>query len=198
MKESAIILLLLVTTTLILPASASAECLITGNVSAEVCNNPLGTFCYTLEINWDNDSPYGLSHFCLIVDAEGGTCSCADFSDNISFGLISGSSNGEGGCLVEYSSGLECDGDPSIGMPGIMFKFEPIEETCEPGPTGSGSFVFYSNLPPVPVDEEAISLVDKSAQNYCTGNITGVFPGLACDPVSTSEVHVGALKSIYR
>ena len=66
------------------------------------------------------------------------------------FPAIAGSSNGDGGCSVDYTATLECDGDPSIpNVSGILFKFEPIEGDCEPGNIGSGTIVFYSDLPPV-------------------------------------------------
>ena len=84
-------------------------------------------------------------------------------------------------------------------MSGILFKFEPIEaDGCEPGPTGTGTFFFYSDLAPVPVDEEFVALVDKAGQASCSGTITGVFPAMACDPVPSTIYGLDRLKSLYR
>ena len=180
------------------PSMASAECMINGNISVEETNSPLGAFTYTLDVTWDMGSQHGLSHLDLLVDVENGTCSCDDFANYISFDAISGSSDGENGCTVDYYTELACNGDPSIGIEGILFKFEPYEDGCEPGPTGSGSFVFYSDLPGVPVNEQILALIDKASQDYCTGTLTGVFPGMACDPVATDGQSLDSLKGLYR
>lgn len=198
MKKLVTAFSLIIMTMILLPVSATAECSISGTISVETCDNPLGMYCYTLDVTWDMDSPHGLSHFDLLVDGEYGTCTCEDFEQYIAFDTIAGSSNGEGGCTVNYFAELACDGDPSIGMGGIMFKFEPEEGDCEPGPTGSGTFYFYSNLAGVPVDEQSVTLVDKAAQEYCTGSLTGFFPGMECDPVSNDELPLGSIKSVYR
>jgi hypothetical protein len=183
---------------LAIPAQAGENCLITGDISVEDSNSPLGAFKYTLNVSWDMDSPYGLSHLGLLVDGEGGTCGCTDFSDNIFFETISGTSDGADCAEVNYSSELACNGDPSLNLSGIFFKFEPIEGDCEPGPVGTGSFVFYSDLPGVPVSDQFLGLVDKAGQESCTGIVTGVFPGMACDPVSSDARSFDSLKGLYR
>ncbi len=198
MKNLVITLSLVMPVLILFPISANAECSINGNISVESCDHALGIYCYTLDVTWDMDSPHGLSHFDLLVDGEAGTCTCDDIDQYIAFDVIGGSSDGEGGCTVNYYAELACNGDPSIGMGGIMFKFEPEEGECEPGPTGSGSFFFYSDLEGVPVDEQSVTLVDKAAQEFCTGTLTGVFPGLECDPVTTVKRPFDSLKSVYR
>lgn len=186
---------------LALPLAAQAQCTITGHIEAEMTDDPmLPMYMYTMTVSWDMDSPYGLSHLDLVVDMAGGTCDCADFADAISFPAIGGTSDGEYDCTVEYMAYLECNGDPSIpDVDGILFKWEPIEaEGCEPGPTGTGTFHFYSDMAPVPVNEENLAMVDKGGQLACTGALTGVFPGLACDPVSTEARSMDSMKSLYR
>lgn len=181
------------------PGLSAAMCSVDGHIEAEMIDDPdMPMYMYTMTVMWDMDSPHGLSHLDLVVDVQGGTCDCSDFSDAITFGA--GSSDGEYDCTVEYMTYLECGGDPSIpDIEGILFKFEPDEsEGCEPGPTGTGTFVFYSDLAPVPVSEEVIALVDKAGQESCTGMITGVFPGMACDPVPTAEKSFGTVKSLFR
>jgi hypothetical protein len=186
---------------LLVPGLALAECTLSGHIEAEMTEDAdLPAYLYTMTIDWDMGSPYGLSHLDLVVDMQGGTCDCSDFAEAISFGMYGGESTGEEDCMVNYLVELECSGDPSIpGVDGILFKFEPIEsEGCEPGPVGTGTFVFYSDLAPVPVDEESVALIDKAGGEFCTGGVTGVFPGLACDPVSSKTSSMDGLKSLYR
>jgi len=178
-----------------------AQCVMTGNIESAMTSDPnLPAYEYTLTVEWEMGSGHGLSHLDLVVDLLGGTCDCSDFENAIMFSEIAGQSDGEDDCTVNYMAELECSGDPSIPeVDGILFKFEPIEEEdCEPGAMGTGSFVFYSDLPPVPVDEEFLALIDKGGQESCTGSITGVFPGMACDPVSNIPKTLNSMKSLFR
>jgi len=151
-------------------------------------------------VTWDTGSSNALSHADLLIDPLGGTCTCGDIASSLVLVQPAGTSDGEGGCTVPYDAFLECNGDPSIpGVTGILLKFEPDESGgCEPGTTGTATFVFYSHQGPVPVDEEVLSLVDKFAGNSCFGNVTGEFPGLACDPVPNDGTSWGNLKGMYR
>jgi hypothetical protein len=159
---------------------------------------------YTLEVTWDTGSRYAVSHIDLLLDAVGGTCSCRDFRDVLTYFEPAGWSAGEtydesGPCTVDWDIFLECKGDPSIpGVDGILLKFEPRGPTCEPGTAGTASIDFYSDLGPVPVDEDIISMVDKFGLHYCFGSLTGVFPGLACNPVPNEGTTWGTVKGLYR
>ncbi len=180
---------------------ALAQCDISGTIVATANPDPLGpAWVYTMTINWDTGTPYALSHMNLLMDTAGGTCSCADFMDALSWDDPIGSSNGDPFCTVDYTGNLECNGDPSIpGVDGILLKFEPIEGLgCEPGVTGTASFVFYSHLGPAPIDEDILSLVDKFAGNSCFGSLSGDFPSMSCDPVETDKLEWGSAKSMYR
>lgn len=193
--------LLLISGMMFSASFAWSQCSITGTIVATPTLDPLGpNWAYTLTIDWDTGSPFALSHANLLIDAAGGTCSCADFEDALSWDSPIGSSDGDPSCTVDYDGFLECHGDPSIpGVDGILLKFEPIEGAgCEPGPTGTGTFVFYSDLPPVPVDEDMLSMVDKFAGESCFGMLSGDFPAFACDPVSTENVPWGRAKGLYR
>lgn len=187
---------------LALASVAQAECYIGGEITAEMNTDPTyPAWQYTATINWDTGTPYALSHLDLLLDTATGTCMCSDISDNILFEGIYGTSEGEGGCEVSYETTLECSGDPSVpDVEGILFKFEPIEDEygCEPGTTGTGTFVFYSDIGPAPIDEEILVLFDKFGQLNCSGNLSGFFPGLSCDPVDTEPATWDALKSLYR
>jgi hypothetical protein len=180
--------------------AAAAECLVSGNISAEASGDPmLPAWKYTMTVTWDTGTPYALSHLDLLLDPVGGTCLCEDFAEALVIVNPAGSSDGYGGCMVDYNAYLECNGDPSIpGVDGILLKFEPIEGACEPSNTGTGTFVFYSDLGPVPVDEDILSLVDKFSTQHCFGNLTGFFPGMACNPVDGQGSTWGSAKGLYR
>lgn len=181
-----------------LPGLALAACDISGSITAMPNPDPQGPgWVYTAVISWDTGSQYALSHMGLWLDIAGGTCTCADFQQAISFAPVIGSSGSS--CAVDYSGELNCQGDPSIpGVYGIVLKLEPIAGACEPGTTGTGTFVFTSNLGPAPIDEDALTLVDKFARQYCFGSLTGDFPALACDPVGAEGSSWGSVKGMFR
>ena len=189
--------------TALMPAIAGAECSITGEITAAPNDGDpsMGAWCYTLTVTWDTGDQYALSHLGLIIDTPGGTCLCSDVAAALNFPAVAGSSDGyPGGCTVDYEAFLECDGDPSIpGDEGILIKWEPLEmaDGCEPGPTGTGTFTFCSDLGPVPVDEWLPLLIEKNAGEFCEGGITGVFPGLACDPVAAEGATWSEIKGYY-
>ncbi len=176
-----------------------AQCDISGNIAAEMNSDPAGpAWVYTLTITWDTDVQYALSHMDLLIDAVGGSCTLDDLYEHLSWDDPIGTSDGEGGCTVSYEGQLSDNGDPSIpGVTGLLLKFEPYDG-CEPGNVGTAVFVFYSDLGPVPVDEDILSLVDKYAGYYCFGHLTGMFPGLDCDPVDNDAASFGSLKGLYR
>ncbi len=197
-KMTAILTLLVIMTS---AQWALGQCSISGSIVAATSADPMDPdWTYTLTIDWDTGSQHALSHMDLLLDASGGTCTCADFHDALSWSDPIGYSNGDPSCTVNYNGNLECNGDPSIpGVDNILLKFEPIEGTgCEPGTTGTTTFVFYSDLPPAPIDEDILSLVDKFAGNSCFGTLNGDFPAMSCDPVVTDDVEWGNVKSLYR
>ena len=181
---------------------AMAECYIGGTITASSNPDAMGpTWMYTMVITWDTGNEYSLSHANLLMDVAEATCICQDFIDALSWDDPAGSSNGVPmDCPVDYQAFLECDGDPSIpGVEGILLKFEPVfDASCEPGPTGTGTFVFYSDLSPYPIDEEILSVVDKYAQEYCFGHLTGDFPDMPCDPIGNQDTNWDNLKGMFR
>ena len=181
---------------------ASAQCYIGGMITAEENNGDpsLGAWCYTLEVTWDTGEQTALSHLDLIVDLPGGSCECHEIVSSLAFADIAGSSDGvPDGCQVDYMAYVNCNGDPSIPIEAILIKWEPLEMDpfCEPGPVGTGYFVFYSDYDPVPVDDSMPILVEKNSGESCAGTIDGVFPGLPCDPVSTEASTWSEVKSLY-
>jgi len=179
---------------------AAAECGIDGTITASHNPDPMGpAWMYTVEITWDTGTQYALSHMDIIMDTAGGTCSCQDFYSAISFADTIGTSGGDPNCTVDYYGEINCQGDPSIpSVDGIVLKFEPFDNGCEPGTMGSATFVFYSPLGPAPIDSEFAALVDKYALSYCFGSLSGDFPSMACDPVPDEATSFGTLKGMFR
>jgi len=180
---------------------ALAQCSIIGTITPHATNDPDGpAWAYVVDLSWNSGSPYGLSHIDLLLDYRGRTCVCQDFEDALIWSDPVGSSTGTFGCTVDYRAYLECKGDPSIpGTDNYLLKFEPMESAmCEPGNTGTARFVFYSNLPPAPIDEDVLSIVDKAGRTFCYGNLSGFFPSMACDPVGVEGSTWGTIKSQYR
>jgi len=185
---------------LTLPTLAVAgDCNLYGTIVASANPDPAGAkWVYTLNVEWDTGSRYALSHISMILDVEGGTCSCGDFYEALSWEPVIGTSTCGSSCETQYRGELGCKGDPSIpGVGGITLKFEPMDG-CEPGTIGHASFIFFSNLPPVPIDQDILSMVDKFGQNSCFGYLSGQFPGLPCDPVDTEDSSWGSVKGLFR
>ena len=193
--------LVLIGLTVLTSGGAVAECDINGVSEATWAGDDPGApadWMYTLTITWNTDSPYGVSHVDLVPGA-GGRCTCEDMEEAFFWIDPVGSSDGvPEPCEVLYMMLLECDGDPSIDLDEPVLKFEYYEDTgCEPGPTGMMVVSFYSPFAPADIEVPNLALVDKHAQLTCWGELTGVFPGMPCDPVSGGHATWGALKSIF-
>ncbi len=123
--------------------------------------------------------------------SEDGSSSAA-FAIDITFSLS------EDECLVYYTAELSCDGDAAIpGLNVPLIKFEPIEDGCTPGPTGTGVFCFYSNWPPAPIVSGDALLAVKAGQNRYFGNLSGVLPGCAL-PSATERVSWSMVRHMFR
>ena len=60
---------------------ALAQCVITGDIVAAPSGDPLlPAWQYTLTVDWDTGSMFGVSHVNLLLDGVDGTCACADFT----------------------------------------------------------------------------------------------------------------------
>ena len=183
---------------LLVPAAASAACSISGNITASLNPDPAGpAWKYTAVIDWNTDTRYALSHIDLWLDKAGGNCSCQNFQDALSWGSPIGTSGTS--CVTGYGGELNCLGDPSIpGVTGIALKLNPLAGTCEPGTSGQGTFVFFSNLGPATIDEEALTLVDKFGTGSCFGHLSGSFPSMPCNPVGDAISPWGSVKGMFR
>ncbi len=185
-----------------IPAFASATgntCSIDGTVTASRNTDPVWpAWKYTMVINYDTGNRYQLSHLDVLLDIAGGTCSCENFYDALVLPAVIGQSGTA--CKMYYTPELNCQGDPSIpNVNGIALKLNPTGTSCDPGTNGTATFVFYSRLSPGVIDEEALTLADKSGKTYCFGHLSGAFPAMPCDPVGNEDSETwGSLKGMYR
>ncbi len=181
---------------------ADAGCLISGVCSAarNTSQPDMGTWKYTLAVTWDTATRYALSHFDILLSPQNAACGCQDLAASLQVPSPAGTSNGNpAGCTVTFDWVFGCNGDPSIHLTDLLLKLEPRQsDTCAPGTTGQGTFTFYSNYPPAAIDEPNLALVDKFGQLVCYGTLTGVFPGLPCDPTATEPSTWGTVKSLYQ
>ena len=186
-------------TMLVTSAVAQSTCAINGVIEAEpnLAHPELGGWQYTLVATWDTGSNYALSHMNLLIGAED-RCICDDLENALAWAAPAGESDGEDDCTVPFMMIFECDGDPSLGINEPLFKFEYVEDTgCEPANVGTLTMVFYSNYAPGMIYEPNLFLVDKHAGLSCAGNVSGVFPGLPCDPVANEALDWGTVKAVY-
>lgn len=187
---------------LCLAAAAPAQtdgCVLGGEITAAPNTTApgLGAWEYTLTVNWDTGR-YGLSHLNLLVD-EAGNCDCLELGNALHWASPAGVFDTmSGDCPVDSYAQLECGGDPSLGITMPLIKFEYDEEAvCEPEQEGIFSLVFYADYAPATIYAPNMFLVDKHALQWCEGPVTGVFPGLPCDPVANEYADWGRVKAGY-
>jgi len=172
---------------------AGAQC-ITGTMTAELqTDGPFaGLWCYVAQLEWD--TPQGLSN--LTIDCGFGLCPDHVCDQTFLFPGPAATSTGEPEpCVAEYSGEFNCSGNPSIGLTDPIIKWDALNDGCEPGPTGSGTFIFYSNLGPHPEAAMPIVLI-KNGQNVCEGSITGDCPAPPCT-LPTAPATWGQLKALH-
>jgi len=154
-----------------------------------------GVWTYQLTMTWNTDTQ-GVSHLDVLLD-DSGNCTLDDFER----GLIlpdPGDGSGAHECMVWFDAKIDVK-DPSVGLNAILLKFEPHSNgDCEPGSTGSAVFNFESSFAPAPIAADNLFVIEKSGHNWSRGELTGVFPGLPCDPVADDVVTWSSLKASYR
>lgn len=194
MKHGATLTTILAGTLLVTAAAAgtdgwiSGECTVLERESAQVWR-------YGLTMSWDNPK-HALSHMNIILD-DGNNCTVAQLLEGMSFDSPGGQGNGVPVCMVDYDVSLEAS-DPSIRLSALLMKLEPVAGTCEPGTAGTVTVEFRSIYPPAPIQEENLFLVEKFSTDYITGELTGLFPALPCNPVDAETLSWSALKTMYR
>ena len=176
-------------------------------VSAELSNDPgfEGMYKYTISGYWEVSGPEeggGLSYIIFSLGNEC-PCLCDSLMDEISFPDPAGTSTGFDGdtdeeCDVVYLGFLECNGLEDITTD-VVVKFEvPDNQTCEPVQSGTGTWIFYSTIPPLPGDDYIDTIIIKYGEMLCYGVHF-------CEPpdcyyrsaVSTEKSSWGSLKIIF-
>lgn len=182
------------------PMVLAGPCSIDGDIVATATADPgLPTWAYTLTVSWDTGSDATIDHFDLLMDSVCGGCGCEDFQQTLTLVQPAGTATGVDGCDVPFNVSLECGGDPMIpGATGLLLKFTPDENDCALAPAGTATVVFYADQPPVAVNEDILSLVDRWGNAACFGHLGGVFPAMVCDPVSSADTAWGSVKGMFR
>lgn len=181
----------------LLAATAAGQCT-SGTVTAELSNDPgfEGLYKYTYTVDW-TFTEFALSHPDLFIGLE--NCECVCDPSVVQFGDPAGHSTSmDTVCETDYYGEYVCMGDPSLppAMNGPAVKWEPFEPGCEPGTMGTGTFCFYSPLPPGPPTTHVDAIAIKHGTETCYGDMVGVLPICDCS-VDTDAASVGHLKSHF-
>lgn len=172
-------------------------------VTASPSNDPgfEGLWKYTLSGSWDVGQR-ALSHMDILLML--GDCPNLCDPGLVVFGSPAGLSTGEDSlgvaCALEYTGSYLCEGDPSIppNLREPAAKFEPVNgEGCSSMTEGSGTWIFYSVLPPGEDVLHEDVIVIKHGNQACTGDVSGRLP--ICVPPTAVEVETwGRVKAIFR
>ena len=188
----------------LLPVTLSAQnCTSIGiEVTAEVSVDPgyEGMYKYTFSGTWEVEGVDAVSYIMFSLGAEC-PCLCDSSIGMVEFPNTAGTSTGEdnkgGPCEARYNGFVECDG--LLETDDIVFKYEVFGAMCDPMETGSGTWVVYSTMSPLPWAEYPDAVYVKYGDNFCTGPLTGQLPDcMECMPVSVENETWGAIKSLYR
>ena len=147
---------------------------------------------------WDVGQ-FGLSHIDVLLMLQDCECRCDE--DLIHFIQPAGQSTGEPiPCMVDYLGEYLCTGDPtlppSLQVPAVKWDASG-PAGCEPGTQGTGTWCFYSQLPPSPFAVTLGAIAIKHGREVCLGAVTGTLP--SCECVTPAEASTwGAIKAVYR
>ena len=188
----------------LLPVTVSAEncVLIDIEVTAEVSMDPgyEGMYKYTISGNWEVDGVGGVSHVLFSLGAEC-PCFCDSSISMVYFPTTAGTSTGENNkgdvCEARYNGFIECSG--LLETDDIVLKYEVSTANCDPKEIGTGTWIVYSTMAPLPWAEYPDAVYVKYDAKLCTGTLTGQLPNcFDCVQVSTEDKTWGAVKSLYR
>ena len=145
----------------------------------------------------------GLSHIDVLLFLEG--CECACDQNLIQFIQPAGTSTGMNSlglpCIVDYLGEYLCQGDPTVPAdlrkPTVKWDAVTGPNGCEPGTTGTGTWCFYTQLPPAPFSVSPNSIAIKHGNQVCVGAVSGTLPMCRCT-VPTLSSTWGIIKAAYR
>lgn len=181
--------------------AATAACSTSATITADsTVGGPFdGLWKYTISGSW-NTGGQGLSHISFLITY---ACDCCNVTGLVLFDSPAGTSTGEdslgNACTAEYVGvGDLCDADPTLPTLDPAIKFEQNATSCEAVTTGSGTWCFYSPLPPLPADTYPSAVGIKFGTNNCFGTLTGTVPDcINCLTVPTEQRTWGAIKADY-
>lgn len=146
-----------------------------------------GWYKYSYDVEWNLAK--GLSHLDLVLKdgcaQEDHLFAFAPDTGEAGDGLSTGDNWHVGDPIsltVAYSGSVELAGDPSIGLGGVLAKWEPTGG--QPGKQGVGTFWFYSNVIPEYGEYEGI-VIAKNGRNATSGDLSGAWP--SCSVPHTPE-----------
>jgi hypothetical protein len=182
--------------------NAAPACSTSASVSADsVTTGPFaGLWKYTISGSW-NTGGEGLSHIAFLVTY---ACDCCDVNNLVFFDSPAGTSTGEdslgNSCTANYEGlGDFCSEDPTIPSTKPALKFEQNDTGCEAVSVGSGTWCFYSPLPPLASDTYTNAVAVKYGVNVCNGNLVGEMPNCTyCETIPTENRSWGAIKNKYK
>ena len=177
-------------------------------VSAELTNDPgfEGLYKYTVSGYWEVsgvEQGWGLSYILFSLGNEC-PCLCDSTSGGVYFPEPAGTSEGidndtEEPCEAAYLGLVECNGLEDITTD-VVIKFEvPDNQSCEPIHQGTGTWIFYSTMLPLPEGDYIDTIIIKYGEMLCDGVHFCEPPNCYENaPVSTENSSWGSIKLIVR
>jgi len=200
---------LLIAALVLSPVNISAQACdsVSIQVTAEIATDPgyEGLYKYTFSGYWQAAEPgagVNVSYFLFSLGAEC-PCLCDSSYSEIYFPKTAGTSSGihdPGGqpCEAKFVGSLLCEGKQGVTTDNVV-NFEAQIRDCEPGASGTGEWIFYSTMAPLPWAEYPNAIIIKHGGTHCTGDLSGQLPDcFECSEVSTEEGSWGSIKTIYR
>jgi len=178
---------------------AAAQC-ISGTVTVSVSSDPgfegLYKYCVTATWNLSQD----ISHFDTFLGLPDCPCICSPLF--IKFPTPAGvASPPDDSCDLAFFGEYVCKGDPSLPAamngPAVKFNPDPASTCTTAKQSGSGTFCFYSPMPPAAPGTHPNALAVKDGQNVCYGTLEGSLPTCDC-ALPTQAGTWGAMKATYR
>jgi len=157
-----------------------------------------GYWMYCYHIYWDTTEygGHGLSHTTIYLALSECICAC---DPGYFVRLVpAGVGYGEGGCELDFFAEFDCQGDPHFPLSGPTMKFEPDEQSCEPGEVGWVHVCYFSLFPPSTHQIFEDHLGIKFAQNVETGDLEGVLPVCECTSTPVDFGTWTTIKGLYR
>ena len=186
---------------LLLAASpAAAQQCGSGTITVTVSADPgfEGLYKYCVDSSWNLDQ-FGISHLDVFLQLP--DCPCICDPNFVKFATPAGSASPpDDSCDHPFLGQYVCKGDPSLpaGVSGPAVKFTPdAVSTCDVSLAGSGTFCFYSPMPPAPPSTHSNAIAIKHGQETCYGDLVGSLPTCDC-ALPTQATTWGGLKATYR